>query len=305
METLLYLFARALVSCLQALPLLTVARFGRAAGGLAYWLDGRHRRVALRNLQLIFGSEKTGAEIRALARENFRRLGENYGCAVKTAIMTLEQLRPHFEIAGLENFPTVPPGQKPPSVVAAIGHFGNFELYARVGQHWPQYQCATTYRGLREESLNRLMQSLRERSGCLYFERRTGAAALKAAMKQPGILLGLLADQRAGKSGVVLPFLGRECSTSTAPAVLALRYDCPLLTGICYRVAPAKWRIEFGPQIPTREGDSNRAVADIMCDVNRVYEAAVRRDPANWFWVHDRWKQTRPKGESQTALVKT
>jgi KDO2-lipid IV(A) lauroyltransferase len=27
-----------------------------------------------------------------------------------------------------------------------------------------------------------------------------------------------------------------------------------------------------------------------MRDVNRAFEAAVRRDPANWFWVHDRWK---------------
>jgi lauroyl/myristoyl acyltransferase len=27
-----------------------------------------------------------------------------------------------------------------------------------------------------------------------------------------------------------------------------------------------------------------------MGDVNRAFEAAVRRDPANWFWVHKRWK---------------
>jgi len=24
--------------------------------------------------------------------------------------------------------------------------------------------------------------------------------------------------------------------------------------------------------------------------VNRAYETAIRRDPANWFWVHNRWK---------------
>jgi lauroyl/myristoyl acyltransferase len=31
-------------------------------------------------------------------------------------------------------------------------------------------------------------------------------------------------------------------------------------------------------------------VADIMRDVNRAFENAVRRDPANWFWVHRKWK---------------
>jgi lauroyl/myristoyl acyltransferase len=27
-----------------------------------------------------------------------------------------------------------------------------------------------------------------------------------------------------------------------------------------------------------------------MRDINRAFELAVRRDPANWFWVHNRWK---------------
>src|SRR5207249_8829195 len=120
------------------------------------------------------------------------------------------------------------PADKPRSMVVAIGPFGNFELYARFGQVMPAFQCATTYRGLRQPSLNRLLQSLRAKSGCLFFERRTDAAALKAAMNQPGMLLGLLADQHAGKNGLRLPFLGCECSTSPAPAVFALRYHCPL-----------------------------------------------------------------------------
>jgi KDO2-lipid IV(A) lauroyltransferase len=32
-----------------------------------------------------------------------------------------------------------------------------------------------------------------------------------------------------------------------------------------------------------------------MLDVNRAFEDAVRRDPANWFWVHNRWKPGRTK----------
>ena len=32
-----------------------------------------------------------------------------------------------------------------------------------------------------------------------------------------------------------------------------------------------------------------------MLDVNRAFEAAIRRDPANWFWVHNRWKTPQPK----------
>ncbi len=302
MDKPLYFLAHALVLFLQALPLAWVARLGRAGGGLAFWLDVRHRRVALKNLTRCFGHEKSAAELRALAQENFRRLGENYAGAIKTAAMSPAELRPHFEFAGAEKILPHAARQGPQSRIVAIGHFGNFELYARFGQFVSVFQCATTYRGLRQPSLNRLMQSLRERSACRFFERRTEGAALKACMSNTGLLLGLLADQRA-RGGVRLPFLGHECSTSTAPAIFALRYRCPLHTAICYRVARARWRIEIGEEIPTRVNGEARSIAEIMLEVNRAFEVAVRRDPANWFWVHDRWKAPKPPVRGPASTV--
>jgi lauroyl/myristoyl acyltransferase len=294
MDTLVYLFASAFIALLQALPLRGVARLGRAGGALAYWLDGRHRRVAMRNLQMCFGRQKSASELRELGRENFKRLGENYACAIKTASMTFEQLRPHIEFIAPQFDHWSAPGEKPRSVVAAIGHFGNFELYARFGQLVPAFQCATTYRGLQPPSLDRLLQSLRERSGCFFFERRTDGPALRAFMNRGPVILGLLADQHAGNSGLRIPFLGHDCSTSPAPAIFALRYDCALFTGICYRVGLAKWRIESGAEILLRKNGEVRSTEEIMREVNSAFEAAVHRDPANWFWVHNRWKAKSP-----------
>ncbi len=305
MEWVLYFLALALVKGLQALPLRWVARLGRCGGALAYGLDARHRRVAVQNLTMCFGAEKTPAEIRALARENFRRIGENYCCAIKTAAMTAVELEPHLEFVGKDK--VYPESQAPTASrrVVAIGHFGNFELYARFGHFFPGAQCATTYRALQPPALNRLLQSLRGRSECLYFERRTEAAALKAAMRTPGILLGLLVDQHAGTGGVWVPFFGRECSTSSAPALFALRYDCPLHVGICYRTGLARWRIEGSEAIPTRENGQARSIEAITLDINRAFEAAVRRDPANWFWVHRRWKPRQFKVQGSKFKVQS
>jgi lauroyl/myristoyl acyltransferase len=299
LETALSLAARAIIRSIQALPLEWVARLGRAGGALVYLLDARHRRVAVRNLTKCFGDQKSPAEIKSLARENFRRIGEGFGCAAKTASMTFEQLRPRIEFVGEPWLVSPPPGQTPPGVVAAIGHFGNFELYARFGQFAPAYKCATTYRALRQDSLNRLLQSLRGRSGCRYFERRTEGAALKTFMNQPGVILGFLADQSSG--AVRVPFLGQDCSTTVAPAVFALRYSCILITGICYRVGLARWRFEAGREIPTHENGQPRTPEAITLDVNRAFEQAVLRDPANWFWVHNRWKPAPTKGPRAKA----
>ncbi len=290
MDWLLYYPVLTLVKLLQALPLRWVARLGRAGGALAWWLDARHRRVVLENLTMCFGAEKSPDAIRALAKENMRRIGESYACAIRTAVMTAEELRPHLTFVGVEKIFPQPYERFAPRRIVAVGHFGNFELYARFHEIISGVKGVTTYRALRQPALNRLMQSLRERSGCLFFERRTDASGLKAAMQMPGVMLGLLVDQHAGNSGVWAPFFGRECSTSSAPAVFALRYDCPLHTGICYRVGLAQWRIEAGAEIPTREHGQPRSIEAITLDVNRAFEEAIRRDPANWFWVHKRWK---------------
>jgi lauroyl/myristoyl acyltransferase len=298
MDPLIYALARAVVAAIQALPLPAAARLGRALGRLAFYLSGRYRRVTLQNLTMVFGGEKSPEEIRELARANFRNIGENYVCAIKTASMTYEELKPHVEFVGAEHLPQKKGDAPLPNVVIAIGHFGNFELNARFHDIRPDYKCATTYRALKQPALNRLMQTLRKSSGCMFFERRTDGPLLRAALSEGGVIVGLLADQSS--KGLRAPFLGHDCDTGLAPAVLALRYHTELYTAFCFRVAPAKWRLELGQKIETLENGHPRSSEDIMRDVNRSFEGAVRRDPANWFWVHRRWKnagEAKPKIE--------
>src|SRR5207247_6068959 len=114
------------------------------------------------------------------------------------------------------------------------------------------------------------------------------APELKGFMNRNVIMLGLLADQHAGPGGLRLPFLGHECSTSAAPAIFALRYRCALHTGFCYRTGLARWQLQAGEEIPIDENGEPRSTADIMRDINRAVEAAVRRDQANWIRLHTR-----------------
>ncbi|MBI2947415.1 MAG: hypothetical protein HYY23_07200 [Verrucomicrobia bacterium] len=298
MDWLVYWMVRGVVALIQGLPLRWAARLGRAGGAVAFWLDGRHRRVALRNLDQCFGAEKSADELRRIARENFRRIGENFVSAIKTASMSDTELDEVLKVNGAEKLLAAESGRGSRNCIVAIGHFGNFELYARRAMCIMGLKPATTYRGLKSPALNRLLQSLRQRSGCRFFERRTDAKALRQALNESGLLLGLLADQHAGDHGLWLPFLGRECSTSAAPAVFALRYDSTLYTAICYRTGLARWVIEVGDQIPTEENGKARSVEEITRDVNRAFETAVLRDPANWFWVHQRWKPKKSRTRS-------
>jgi KDO2-lipid IV(A) lauroyltransferase len=162
---------------------------------------------------------------------------------------------------------------------------------------------------LKQPGLDRLLKELRQQSGCLFFERRQQAGELKKALNTMPLFLGLLADQHAGTGGTVANFFGIPCSTSPAPAIFALRYNCPLNIAICYRTGLAHWHIEVHDAIPTEMDGQPRSVLEITQDINNVFEQAVRRDPANWFWVHRRWKsipkQTKvPAQERSTPAIK-
>jgi lauroyl/myristoyl acyltransferase len=64
----------------------------------------------------------------------------------------------------------------------------------------------------------------------------------------------------------------------------------PLFTAICFRVGLGRWRIEVGPEIPTRSVGTLRPPAEIMAEINAAFESAILRDIPNAFWVYDRWR---------------
>src|SRR5581483_9835464 len=113
---------------------------------------------------------------------------------------------------------------------------------------------------------------------------------LKRALNRGGLLLVLVADQSTRDGGLEVKFFDQPCWASRAPAVMASRYDCELYVPICYRTGLGRWTIETGEPIHTFENGQRRSSEDITRDINVAMEAAVRRDPANWFWVHNRWK---------------
>jgi len=292
-DKILCLLTRNGIRLLQAMPLRWAALLGRFGGEIVFWADRRHRRMAIANLTRCFKDEKTPAEIRALAHENFRRIGENSCCAIHTAALTPAKLQEVLRVEGPGSLSHQDADTVAPNRLFATGHFGNFELFTRLAAYIGGYQFAATYRGIRQPALNEMFRDLRAQSGIQMFERRTESDDLKKALSHGGLLLILVADQSVPETGQEVSFLGHNCMASRAPAVMAARYGCTLYVPICYRLALGQWVIETGEAIPTEENGRRRTSEAITLDINTAMEAAVRRDPANWFWVHNRWKPRR------------
>ena len=277
---------------IRLLPLKLVCFIGRQIGFVFYFIDTGHRKIAVNNLTNSLGNSHSESEIISLAKENFRRLGEVYLSVLKTAHISLKNLSDILSVKGLEHLDLSQRNDGlNPSFMFAIGHFGNFELYANAGLFAPEFDVGTTYRGFNQPWVEKLVTKIRNRSGCHYFDRRYEGKKLMSFMKRPNSITGLLADQNAGRSGIKLPFFGLPCSTNPAPAIFSLRYNLRLHCCLCRRVGLGRWELELGPEIITHINGNARSVNDIMSDINATYEDYIREDPANWFWVHNRWKR--------------
>ena len=287
MDRFIYLLYRALCRLISMPPIGVVFRIGAVLGWLAYWLLGSYRRLVNANMTLAFGAEKSPKKIRRMTREHFVRLGGNLFSSVKLASMPGEEIRKHVQIEGLDFLKDAV--AKPPGAVFVITHLGNWEVLAQMGPLYFPCKTGTIYQRLGNPFIDADIRAARSRLGLEPLERKEGFLRATTLVREGGAV-GVLVDQHAGDAGIWCPFFGRLASTSPLAATLALRTGATLLTTAVYTEKPGYWRMVI--ERPALGETHDPAL--LTAELNLAIEQQIRRAPADWFWVHNRWKTPKP-----------
>ena len=286
-----YLLVRGAVGILHLVPLGLAARVGAFFGRIAYFLDGTHRRLAIRNLRIAFGKEWTEKQIRQTARDHFASLGANILCGFKLPLMQESQLATRVTVEGLEHI--AHEAQTGNSLLFGVFHLSCWELLTQVPTLFTVgKKPASIYRALDNPFLDKHVREGREKLGYTLFDRSQGFTEPMKLLRSGGAMLGILVDQHAADTGVWCPFFDRLASTTSLAALMSLRCHLPLYTIAVYDDGPGRWRLVINPPVVSKEA---RPTAEgITAKLNLAAERIIRRAPANWFWVHDRWKTPQP-----------
>lgn len=286
-----------LLRLVALIPLGPALRLGGWGGALAYRLFGGTRRLALRHLGQAF-PEKSEAERQAIARQMFVNLGRS--AMELTAIRSYDDRLPSYmEIQGRPVLDAAVARGR--GIVFVTGHLGNWELMARLVARIGRPVSAVAKRG-GDARLMGLIERWRLEGGVttLWREDPSTARALLKVFKENKVL-GILVDQDTSVQGIWVPFFGRPAYTPRAPADLALRSGAPVLVGTSHRKGPGPGdgfafevtEVAYDPKPADREGEVHRLTA--ACQA--VMEDAIRRHPADWVWMHERWKTQPGDGE--------
>lgn len=281
--------ALAIVRLTSLLPLPLIWLLGSGAGWLVYALHASRRRITRRNIERCFPELSVRAQ-RSLVRAHFCALGQallDNGIAWWGSARRLRRL---VRITGREHLEAALHAHR--NVILFAPHFMGLELAGvRLSLEGP---LVTVFRHPDNELMQVIMWRGRARFGLKLIEHNKPFLSLVRAVKS-GTPLYYLPDQDAGRRRAVFaPFFGIQASTFKAMAELARLTDAVVIPCIARQLPRGR-----GHEIVLMPALENYPIGDDVADAartNAVIEAAARRWPEQYFWVHKRFK-TRPQGE--------
>ncbi|TDX25318.1 KDO2-lipid IV(A) lauroyltransferase [Modicisalibacter xianhensis] len=262
---------------------------GKTIGLLAWRFAKRRRHITETNLRLAF--PELGETPRArLVRDTFVANGIGIVETATGWCRDPEHLRHRVTFKGEEHMRRAMAQGKGALIIGI--HFSTLDLGGAL--HSLFFPADVVYRPHDNALFERFMTRARSR----IFGKAIDRYDLRGVVRRikAGHAVWYSPDQDFGReASVFAPFFGVEAATIKLTAKIARMTDAPVMPLIFHRNPDDRtYTLEYLPAL--ENFPSGDEVAD-AARVNAVIEAAIRRHPEQYLWLHRRFK-TRPRGEA-------
>ena len=272
---------------LAILPLSWVRGLGWLLGSLLFYVIRSRRRIAEINLTLCF-PEHSSQQIRRLARKNFiyfmQALLDRGWLWHGSSAVTLRRLKISGAVEQLQN-------NEP--VVLFVPHFVGLDAGNTAFTQQIPRKLITIYTNQANKTIDAWILQRRARFGNVrLFGRIAGVKEIVAALRS-GEMLGILPDMGFGpEESIVVPFYG--IPTYTVPSLHRFtRLGKAKLVPVLNKMTKYGYEVNILPAWDNFPSDNMEADTARM---NKALETYIATMPAQYFWVHKRFKN-RPPGE--------
>ncbi|MGO2133397.1 MAG: LpxL/LpxP family Kdo(2)-lipid IV(A) lauroyl/palmitoleoyl acyltransferase [Halomonas sp.] len=261
---------------------------GRAIGLIVWRFVKRRRHIAETNIRLCF-PELDAAQQRKLVKDIFIANGIGILETATGWCRDPEHLRHRVSFDGQEHMARVEAAGKGALIIGI--HFSTLDLGGAL--HSLFFPADVVYR----PHDNALFEHFMTRARSNIFGAAIDRHDLRGLVRRirSGNHVWYSPDQDFGReASVFAPFFGVEAATIKLTAKIAHMTGAPVMPLIFHRNPDNRtYRLEYLP--PLDNFPSGDEVAD-AARINAVIEAAIRRHPEQYLWLHRRFK-TRPEGE--------
>jgi len=287
-----YIFTVLIVSFLLLFPLKTRKKITVKIAFILAGILKKKVNLIRENLRYAF-PEKTDSEIEEITYGNLVNFG-------KFLAEYIEVTR--FSKQDISKIITPLPGEEKvydmlkDGGIVILGHMGNWEWYGSMVSQWLPGHVYAVARKQSNPWTNRYIKGIRDKGGITSVFTDESFFTFKKILKEKKLLC-LLSDQDAGKNGIFVDFMNRPASTYTGGAILARLMKCPVYFGTSWHDGEKLFthleELTLPPENLRRNADEWERI--FTENWVKMLEKFITKYPADYFWVHNRWKSKPPQ----------
>lgn len=263
----MYYLLKFLRKVLLKAPLWICFLLGRTIG-LFFYLNGKKRMVAFKNIRLAFPRKKD-SEIKLILRKSF----DNFGLSLIESLIA-PRIYKNIKIEGDENIGS--------DGGICIGiHAGNWEVASFVFAH--KHNLAVLTKQQKNKGVDRFLNDLRSEAGlkvCL---------TLKELIRylRKDFLIGMVIDHGAEDNALLVEFFSHLVPTPRGAVFLGKKFNKKIYPYFGYRKKGFSHVGKIGKPIQVQGKDDK----ELLRDINRLYEDYLRKYPWEYLWYYKRFKR--------------
>ncbi len=259
---------------------------------LVYHLDKKRRNLTITNLTMAF-PEKSSEEIMSLSKEVYIELSKTISEILLMFIgkFDIEKAIKNKDKAKekLQNLAQ----NSPHGIIFMTAHFSNWELMAHFIAKNGLPMIVIGRKGNNKLIEDNITTPFREKYGNDAASKDKAMLSMMKRLKAQGTV-GLLIDQKSGRShSAKLNFFGQSAETTLSVASLKLALDPLVIPVFVVRNSDGLYELIINEPIDyvaDEIEDKEKKLEAMTLKYNQALEAVIRKYPAQWFWMHNRWR---------------
>ena len=255
--------------------------------------DHKHSRLISANLKTAF-PEKSPWELNRIKKATYRHVVAILFEIIRT--FARNDVASILEKSSIQNADRITAALKKNTGLLVISaHFGNWEwIPLLLSRHLGQ-PVNSIARPMDNPLIEKKVTEFREFCGSTIIHKQGSLRKVISRLEKNEIVYMLVDLNTVLREAIFVDFFSRKAATGTAVAQLHLKRGIPVIPlFLHYRdgqiVLDVLDEVDF-----QKTGDPKKDVYRYTRQLNAFIEDAIRKNPEQWFWFHNRWK-TRPKG---------
>jgi KDO2-lipid IV(A) lauroyltransferase len=253
---------------------------------MAYRLDKKHRLMAVNNLKMAF-PDKSEQQINELSLKVFENLGLTLFDYSRLPVINRDNFKSYFEFEGMEYVDEAIDKKK--GILFITAHLCCWEMLSVCSFLYGALHVVA--KDIHNSYIDAYVKELRGKNNVSVIPARNSIKEIIKILKNGGFVYTLMDQYTKKHEAELVDFFGRKAATGYFPALLALKLDMTVIPTFIKRTGECKYKVSYmSPFEIIKTKDRKKDTRDNTQVFTKLIEDEIRKNPEDWFWVHNRWK---------------